>query len=87
MSRIDLAAERLEKALDRLEAVASPLLKARDLAQESETKVVHLTAERDSLTGRLRELEENSRELSGVTADVEGRLDNAIAEIRAALGR
>lgn len=87
MSRIDLAAERLDKALARLETMAPSLLKARDLAQKSATEAAGLAAQRDALAAQVRELEENSRALCGVTAQVEGRLDNAIAEIRAALGR
>lgn len=87
MSRVSLAAERLDKALDRLETVAAPLLKVRDLAQESSSRAENLSAERDRLAARVAELEENARALSGLTAEVEGRLDGAIAEIRAALGR
>ncbi|MGB8601423.1 MAG: DUF4164 family protein [Rhizomicrobium sp.] len=87
MSRVSLAAERLEKALDRLETVAQPLLKVRDLAQESAMQAEKLSVEREQLAARVAELEENARTLSGLTAEVEGRLDGAIAEIRAALGR
>lgn len=87
MSRVSLAAERLEKALDRLETVAAPLLKVRDLAQENAIRADKMSAERNLMAGRVAELEENARALSGLTAEVEGRLDGAIAEIRAALGR
>jgi hypothetical protein len=39
------------------------------------------------LVTRVAELEDEARSLSGLTEEVEGRLDGAIAEIRAALGR
>ena len=39
------------------------------------------------LNARIDELEEEARSLNHVTHEVEGRLDGAIAEIRAALGR
>jgi hypothetical protein len=46
-----------------------------------------LREERDSLLARIAELEDESRALASVTEEVEGRLDGAIVEIRAALGR
>jgi hypothetical protein len=36
---------------------------------------------------RIAELEDENRALAGITEEVEGRLDGAIGEIRAALGR
>jgi hypothetical protein len=87
MSRITLAAERLAKALDRLEETALPLAKVRDSAHESAQKVETLSSERDRLLARVASLEEDTKALSGLTEEVEGRLDGAIAEIRAALGR
>jgi hypothetical protein len=87
MSRVRLAAERLDIALKRLEATAAPLVKVRDSASESAAEREKLIAERDRLAARIAELEENSRALSSLTGEVETRLDAAIAEIRAALGR
>jgi len=87
MSRVTLAAEHLAKALDRLEAASLPLAKVRDSAQESALKAEKLSLERDQLLSRVTGLEEDARVLSGLTEEVEGRLDGAIAEIRAALGR
>jgi hypothetical protein len=87
MSRVSLAAERLSKALDRLEAIALPLAKARDSAHESAKKVENLSSERDQLLAHVASLEEDARTLSGLTEEVESRLDGAISEIRAALGR
>ena len=87
MSRLELAAERLAKALDALEEVAIPLLKARESAAAAEAKVTRLDAEREGLVIRMAALEEDARALTGLTEEVEGRLDGAIAEIREALGR
>jgi len=87
MSRVELAAARLTKALDLLEAAVLPLVEARNTALVAETKVAQLDSERDTLLVRMANLEEEARSLSGLTEEVEDRLDGAIAEIRAALGR
>jgi hypothetical protein len=87
MSRLELAAGRLAKALDALEETAVPLLRARESAAAAAAKVAVLDAERDELAARLTKLEAEARSLTGLTEEVEGRLDGAIAEIRAALGR
>jgi hypothetical protein len=87
MSRVQLASDRLAKALDRLEAAVLPLAKARDSARESASKAENMTADRDRLMARVTALEEDAKVLSGLTEEVESRLDGAISEIRAALGR
>ena len=87
MSRLELAAERLAKALESLESTAAPLVRARDSATEADKRIAGLNAERERLLTRVAELEEETRALSGMTEEVEGRRDGAIAEIRAALGR
>lgn len=87
MSRLELAAERLGKALDALETAVSPLAKVRESALMTQQQLLALQSEREELLKQMAELEEESRSLSGVTEEVEGRLDGAIAEIRAALGR
>lgn len=87
MSRLELTAERLAKALDALESAALPLIEARDSAAAAQAKIDRLDAEREQLVARVAGLEEEARSLSGLTEEVEGRLDGAIAEIRAALGR
>ena len=87
MSRLELAAERLAKALDALEESVSPLLKARESAAAAEAKIASLDAEREGLVTRMAALEDDARSLTGLTEEVEGRLDGAIAEIREALGR
>jgi hypothetical protein len=87
MSRLELATERLAKALDALESAALPLIGARDSAAETQTRITRLDGEREELVSRVATLEEETRVLSGLTEEVEGRLDGAIAEIRTALGR
>ena len=49
--------------------------------------VAELEAERDKLIARIAELEDEVTALSGLTEEVEGRLDGAIGEIHAALAR
>jgi hypothetical protein len=87
LSRLELAVERLSKALDALEKTAKPLVAARDSAAAAEAKLASLDDERENLLKRVAGLEAEARSLSGLTEEVEGRLDGAIAEIRAALGR
>ena len=87
MSRLELAAERLAKALDALESVALPLVEARDSSAQARERIARLDGEREQLVARVAALEEETRSLSGLTEEVEDRLDGAIAEIRAALGR
>lgn len=87
MSRMRVAAERLANALDALEAAARPLTKARDLAQESAREAEKLGREREGLIKQIAALEEDTRAMAGLTEEIEDRLDGAIAEIRAALGR
>jgi chromosome segregation ATPase len=87
MSRLELAAERLGKALELLDETTAPLAKARDSASGAEKRIGHLSEEREKLLTRVAELEEEVRSLSGLTEEVEERLDGAIEEIRVALGR
>jgi chromosome segregation ATPase len=87
MSRLDEAAERLRSALSTLDATVGPLAEARKAAKEAQARISALTVERERLLARIAELEEDARALSGLTEEVETRLDGAIAEIRTALGR
>ncbi len=87
MGRLETAAARLSAALDVLEAKSRDLLAARKEAAAANLRAAQLDAERARLLARIAELEEESRSLATVTEEVEGRLDGAIAEIRAALGR
>jgi predicted nucleic acid-binding Zn-ribbon protein len=87
MNRLDLASDRFDAALDSLLRTAEPLSKAQKSANDASGRLVSLNEERERLLLRIAELEEETRNLSGVTEEVENRLDSAIAEIRTALGR
>jgi chromosome segregation ATPase len=87
MSRLDLAKTRFEEALVALENTAIPLSQARNSALQTVSRLAELTSERESLQARVAELEDEIESLSGLTEEVETRLDGAIGEIRAALGR
>ncbi len=87
MADLDITAAELMAALDRLEKLARPLAELRAQAQRDAAEIQSLRQEREQLRSRIAGLEEEARTLSGVTNEVEGRLDDAIAEIRAALAR
>lgn len=87
MTRLETAAARFAAALQQIEASGAPLLRAHAEMARAADRITELSAERDRLLARIAELEDETRSLSGLTQDVQGRLDGAIAEIRAALGR
>ena len=87
MSRLDLAARRFNAALDRLLQTAEPRSSAQPTNDDATAHLATIAEERDRLLARVAQLEEEARTLSGVTGEVENRLDSAIAEIRTALGR
>jgi hypothetical protein len=87
MSRLDLATDRLHAALETLEKSAKKLGKGRIASPEALARLAALEAEREQLLARVAELEEELATLSSLTSEVEGRLDGAIGEIRAALAR
>ena len=87
MSRLDLASDRLQAALETLEKSAKKLGKGRIVPPEALARLAALEAEREQLLARVAELEEELATLSSLTSEVEGRLDGAIGEIRAALAR
>ena len=87
MSRLDLARDRLESALQSLEKTSKNRDRAAAEAEDSRVRVKALEAEREKLLARVAELEEELAALSSLTSEVEGRLDGAIGEIRAALAR
>ena len=87
MSRLDLARDRLHGALENLEKTAKKLGENGQSAAGAATRLAALEAEREQLLARVAELEEELAMLSNVTSEVEGRLDGAIGEIRAALAR
>jgi hypothetical protein len=87
MSRLELASERFNAVLDSLVRTIEPLSEARKLSREAEARIAVLNEEREKLLVRVAELEDEARALSGMTEEVESRLDSAVAEIRSALGR
>ena len=87
MAQIDLIAAQLTAALDRLEEAVQPLREARLRDAEQLAEIAALKEERVQLLARIAELEDDARNLGAITNDVEGRLDSAISDIRAALAR
>jgi len=87
MSRLDIAINRFNEALEMLEEAADPLDRVRDESFAAKAKLAVMAEERERLLARIAELEDENRSLAGITEEVEGRLDGAIGEIRAALGR
>lgn len=87
MSRLDLASERFQAALENLENAAGSVGENLDAAAKLPERLAELEAERETLLAKIAELEEEITVLSGLTEEVEGRLDGAMGEIRAALAR
>ena len=87
MSRLDIAAQRFNEAIDALEEAGELLGGLRSEAADGKARIAVLNVERERLLARIAELEDENRALAGITEEVEVRLDGAIGEIRAALGR
>lgn len=87
MDGIAAAAQRLSAALDRLEHALKPQEESQKRQARDAAEIASLTHERETLLARIADLEEETRSLAGANEEVEGRLDGAIADIRAALGR
>jgi cell division protein FtsB len=90
MSRLDAALARFNAALEALEGSITATLGTREeiaAGKQLAAEVASLRHERQELLSRIAMLEEESESLTGLTEAVETRLDGAIAEIRAALGR
>jgi chromosome segregation ATPase len=87
MSRLDLAQNRFKAALEAVENAAAAVGESLDGAAKLPERVAELEAERESLLARIAELEDEIGALSGLTEEIEGRLDGAMGEIRAALAR
>ena len=83
MSRLDLAEKRLAQALEKLEKAAETAAKR----GQDQPGVGALAGERERLLARIAQLEEELAALGSASEEVEGRLDGAISEIRAALAR
>jgi seryl-tRNA synthetase len=80
MSRLDLAEKRLAQALETLEKAAKAVAGGPDRSGA-------FAEERERLLARIAQLEEELAALGSASQEVEGRLDGAISEIRAALAR
>ncbi len=90
MERLDAAVARFNAALDTLESGCETLTnKSADSADQNDysEEITELKAEREQLLARIKAFEEESQSLAGLAEAVETRLDGAISEIRAALGR
>jgi transcription elongation GreA/GreB family factor len=87
MSRLELTQKRLTQALESLEKAAELAARRGKAASAAEARAASLNGERERLLARIAELEDELAALSSVTQEVEGRLDGAIGEIRAALAR
>jgi Domain of unknown function (DUF4164) len=87
MSRLELAAEHLAAALEKLEKAAHSGAERTPALPGPDPRLAVLEGEKQQLLARIAALEEELAALSGITEDVEGRLDGAIGEIRAALAR
>ena len=75
------------KKAEALENAAGSVGEGLDTAARQAEQVAALESERDRLQARIAELEDEIATLSGLTEEVEGRLDTAMGEIRAALAR
>ncbi|HEX4303274.1 MAG TPA: DUF4164 family protein [Rhizomicrobium sp.] len=87
MSRLQTAVQRFDAALSALESQTAPLAGLKAAAAEARARAAELGEERERLLARIAELEDENRALAGATEEAEERLDGAIGEIRAALGR
>ena len=87
MSRLDLAQNRFQAALEALENAAASVGESLDGAAKLPERIAELQMEREKLLARIADLEVEVSLLSGLTEEVEGRLDGAMGEIRAALAR
>jgi chromosome segregation ATPase len=87
MSRLELAADRLAAALENLEKAAASAGENRPAAPENSARLAALESERQQLLAHIAALEDELASLSGITEEVETRLDGAIGEIRTALAR
>ena len=85
MARFDAALQRFSAALDRLDGLGG--VRPAPSPADGGDELMELRLERDRLMARIAGLEKESASLAGLTEAVETRLDGAIAEIRAALGR
>jgi len=87
MTDLAHASQRFQRALEHLDRAASPLVDSRRSLMEAEARVTALVEERERLVARIAELEEETRALARLSEAAERRVDEAIGEVRSALGR
>lgn len=87
MSKLEAAQARFSAALDALESSVNERMAAARESANDKAEIALLRAERERLLARIAALEHESRELAGLTGEVEERLDGAITELREALAR
>jgi len=87
MTRLSDALAQFAAALEQLEAHAGKQIACRREGENSAAELDILKSEREKLVARIAQLEEENHALAGLTAEVEDRLDGAIAEIRGVLAR
>jgi chromosome segregation ATPase len=87
MSQLEDAKARVSGALDRLEAALMPLGEARKRHARDAAEIASLNQEREGLLARIAALEEENRLLASLAEEVEGRVDQAIADINATLAQ
>ncbi len=87
MTRFETAKKRLALALETLEKSERANLEPSRGELERNSQIEHLKDERDRLLDQITALEDETRELTVLTEEIEGRLDGAIAELRDALAR
>jgi chromosome segregation ATPase len=87
MSRLELAQNRFAAALSALENASGSVGETLDQGARQVERVAALETEREQLLARIAGLEDEIAALSGLTEEIEGRLDGAMGEIRAALAR
>ena len=85
MTKLENARLRFLAALEALEQSAAEKAAGAPDVSAMREELKQMRDERDRLLSRIAVLEEESRVLAGLTEEVEGRLDDAIADIRQVL--
>jgi hypothetical protein len=85
MTKLAEAEMRFSAALDALNKAINEAGGALRQGGKLKAELTLLKGEREALVARIAALEDETRVLAGLTEEVEGRLDDAIAEIRQVL--
>jgi hypothetical protein len=85
MTKLAEAEMRFSAALDALNKAVNETGGALRQGAKLKAELTLLKGEREALVARIAALEDETRVLAGLTEEVEGRLDDAIAEIRQVL--